>query len=112
MHDVAYESEEEGDEPKFQFDMQRRSTRQRRVSTGRSVNFDMDDFEPQDEQDEIYDRAYNEWMKKPDVFLDEVMATKHAKKFFNFEAIRPLRVSLEAIVLKPRSVYATHRESD
>ncbi|OAE24036.1 hypothetical protein AXG93_4079s1260 [Marchantia polymorpha subsp. ruderalis] len=102
VHDVAYESEEEGDEPKFQFDMQRRSTRQRRVSTGRSVNFDMDDFEPQDEQDEIYDRAYNEWMKKPDVFLDEVMATKHAKKFFNFEAIRPLRVSLEAIVLKPR----------
>ncbi|KAL3697570.1 hypothetical protein R1sor_011646 [Riccia sorocarpa] len=102
VHDIAYQSESEDEEPKYDFDMRRRSTRNRKVSCGRSVSFYLDSCEPNDETDELYDWKYKDWHVKPNVFLDEVMGAKQARNFFNFESIRPLRVSLEAVVLKPR----------
>ncbi|KAL2644339.1 hypothetical protein R1flu_011926 [Riccia fluitans] len=102
VHDIAYQSEDEDEEPRYNFDIKRRSTRNRKISCGRSVSFYLDSCENHDDTDELYDWKYSDWHVKPNAFLDEVMGAKQARNYFNFEVIRPLRVSLEAIVLKPR----------
>ncbi|CAM6126072.1 unnamed protein product [Calypogeia fissa] len=99
VHDIAYQSESEDEEPKYQFDIRRRSSRQRRVSVGREVNFDE---HSDDSEGNIYDAQEKELAGDAQVDLSETFATTRCKDFYNFEAIRPLRVSLEAVTIAPR----------
>jgi hypothetical protein len=60
-----------------------------------------------DEEDNTYGPPGAKEQDEPGAQLDlsQTLATSHCKDFYNFDVIRPLRVSLEAVVIAPRSVF-------